>query len=82
MPYVSTQAIFYLVAFSHCIQRISKVEKGNDALLVSEAELNWRVIELERDARGFEQKYDLLAMDNVSLVEAWSVLESKVDAPT
>lgn len=74
MTYAATHAMFYLVVGFHHIQHMSGMEQGHAMLLESEAKLKHQVAELERNAHGFEKKYDIMMVENMSLDEILSVL--------
>lgn len=82
MFYAAAQAMFYLVAGSHRVQSLNKMEASHSRCNVHEDGLRGRITELESDVQGLEQKWMLLIDEKTTVEEVRSALESKVDSLT
>lgn len=80
MSYAVVHVMFYLVANSHHVQLLHKIEVIHDSCTVREVEFRHQILELEKDAHGFDQRYALLASKKAIVKEAWVTLEHKVDS--
>lgn len=55
LSYAITHAMFYLVASSHRVQHLNKIEDAHLACATQESNLWHWIIELENDVHGFEK---------------------------
>lgn len=79
MVYTTAQSMCYLVASSRGVQQLNDLERSHSDLVASEVELKCQVLELEKAARGFNEKYDLLATEKAYVEDVRSSVEACVD---
>lgn len=71
--------MFYLVVGAHCIQVLNKMEITHTVCGVQEVKLKRRIVELEKDVHGFDQRCALLALEKTVAEKIRYALEAKVD---
>lgn len=82
MSYVSAQAMLYMVAGSHRIRLLKKMEVAHAGCGARKVELRHQIVELEKDVHESDQRYALLVSEKVVSEDIQSGLETKVDSLT